>query len=41
MSGTIFDERQVEMLHEMYNLSRSRVKLFGTDKIIDYQEYCL
>lgn len=39
--GTIFDERQVDILHEKYDLSRSKVILFETDEIISYQEYCI
>ena len=41
LNETIFDERQVNMLHEKYDLSMSRVVLSETDEVISYQEYCL
>lgn len=40
LAGTIFDEKQVDMLHEQYDLSRSYVYLSATGSIISYPEYC-
>jgi len=38
--GALLDERQVELLKEIYNLQGVRVFLFKTNLIISYEEYC-
>lgn len=37
---TIFDEKQVEMLHEEYNLWSCKVFISETGEIISYRDYC-
>ncbi len=41
LKETIFDETQVELLYEKYDLSNSLVALFKIKKIISYEEYCV
>ncbi len=36
--GTIFDKKQVELLHEKYDLKDSSV--YVIDAIISYEDYC-
>lgn len=40
LTGTIFDEKQVDVLQGKYDLSKSRVWLAATGEIISYPEYC-
>lgn len=41
LNATIFNEEQVNMLYENYDLSKSRVLVSEEYKIISYQEYCI
>lgn len=41
LNGTIFNESQVNLLCEKYDLSDSRVYLSETETIISYKEYCI
>ena len=40
LSETLFNEEQVNILHEKYDLRKSSVILSETNEIISYQEYC-
>ncbi len=37
---TVFDEKQVGMLHKKYDLSQSKVCISETNEIISYRDYC-
>ena len=41
LEETIFDERQVDVLHKKYDLDGSRVYIFKTKEVISYKEYCI
>lgn len=41
LSESIFNENQVNILYNKYDLRKSKVLLSEMDEIIDYQEYCL
>lgn len=41
LKETIFDEKQVELLYQTFNLYGCRVYLFETKAIISYKEYCV
>lgn len=38
---TIFNEQQIDILYEKYNLSKSRVFISETNEIMDYEDYCI
>ena len=40
LSKTIFDEKQIRILHKKYDLSQSKVFIPDTDEIISYIGYC-
>ena len=41
LDKTLFDESQIDILHEKYDLSNSRVYLSETGKVISFKEYCI
>ena len=41
LNESIFNEKQVGILYEIYDLRLSRVFMFDTDEIIRYKEYCI
>ncbi len=41
LSATLFNDEQVNILYENYDLSKSRVLVSKEDEIISYQEYCI
>lgn len=40
LKGAVFDERQIVLLENQYDLTNSKVYVFETKKIINYSEYC-
>lgn len=41
LEGTIFDETQVDLLYEKFDLSNCNVYIFETNMTVNYKEYCI